>query len=137
MHLNFILLSWKIKKLFYQVLDKRFFLHSCCPSISLNFFEICLLVYFSVKQLLLTELKYWLIPVIRSCLSSLIFEVIIWINSEFRSPSSGLGFLYLVSGFFSLNKSNNVMDTVKYTVKYFNILIFAYFHQTISYIQAL
>ena len=49
---------------------------------------------------------YWIkdvISVIRSCLGLLHFEVIIWINSKYYSPSSGLDILD-----FSLYKSNYV-----------------------------
>ena len=72
-----------------------------------------------------------MISVMKSCLSSLNFEIIIWINSEFCSPSSALDVPDLVSQRRSETPSNEASERIKFitTVNFFNIFGISFWRQ--------
>ena len=72
-----------------------------------------------------------MISVMKSCLSSLNFEVIIWINSEFCSPSSALGVPDMVSQRRRETPSNKASERVKFitTVNFSDIFGISFWRQ--------
>ena len=72
-----------------------------------------------------------MISVMKSCLSSLNFEIIIWINSEFCSPASALDVPDLVSQRRSETPSNEASERIKFitTVNFFNIFGISFWRQ--------